>query len=64
MVKNLPTNPEDARYTGSILGSGRCPWNRNWPPIPVFLPGKFRGQRILEVHRVAKSHTGLSTRTH
>ena len=23
------------------------PWNRKWQPTPVFLPGKFRGQRSL-----------------
>ena len=23
------------------------PWRRKWPPTPVFLPGKFRGQRSL-----------------
>ena len=22
-------------------------WRRNWEPIPVFLPGKFHGQRKL-----------------
>ena len=24
------------------------PWRRKWQPIPVFLPGKFYGQRSLE----------------
>ena len=23
------------------------PWRREWLPIPVFLPGEFRGQRSL-----------------
>jgi len=23
------------------------PWRRKWQPIPVFLPGKFGGQRSL-----------------
>ena len=23
------------------------PWNRKWQPAPVFLPGKFHGQRSL-----------------
>ena len=34
-----------------------------WQPIPVFLPGKFHGQRSLwaAVHGVAKSQTQLST---
>jgi len=27
--------------------SGKIPWNRKWQPAPVFLPGKFHGQRSL-----------------
>jgi len=23
------------------------PWRRKWKPVPVFLPGKFYGQRSL-----------------
>ena len=26
---------------------GKIPWNRKWQPPPVFLPGKFHGQRSL-----------------
>ena len=26
---------------------GKIPWRREWPPIPVFLPEEFHGQRIL-----------------
>ena len=26
---------------------GKIPWRRTWQSIPVFLPGKFRGQRSL-----------------
>ena len=26
---------------------GKTPWNRKWQPTPVFLPGKFHGQRNL-----------------
>ena len=44
MVKN---SPADAGDEGSIPGSGRCPWRREWQPIPVFLPGKSHGQRRL-----------------
>ena len=43
-VENLPAN---AGGMGSISGSGRFPWRRAWQPIPVFLPGKFHGQRSL-----------------
>ena len=41
VVKNLPVNAGDARYTGSI------PWRRKWQPTPIFLPGRFHGQRSL-----------------
>ena len=26
---------------------GKMPWRREWQLIPVFLPGKFQGQRSL-----------------
>jgi len=26
---------------------GKIPWRRKWQPTPVFLPGKFHGQRNL-----------------
>jgi len=32
---------------GPIRGLGRFPWRRKWQPTPVFLPGKFHGQRNL-----------------
>ena len=31
---------------------GKIPWRRKWVPIPVFLPGKSHGQRILAGHRI------------
>ena len=43
MVKNLPANAGD---TGSVPGSGRSPGEGNGN-TPVFLPGKFHGQRKL-----------------
>ena len=42
VVKNLPANPGDITDTGL-----KIPWNRKWHPTPVFLPGKFHGQRSL-----------------
>ena len=42
-VKNLPANVGDS---SSIPGSGRSP-GEEWQPTPVFLPGKFHGQRRL-----------------
>ena len=29
------------------LWTGKIPWSRKWQPTPVFLPGKFYGQRSL-----------------
>ena len=29
---------------------GRIPWSRKWHPTPVFLSGKFHGQRSLVVY--------------
>ena len=46
LVKNPPTNAGHACKVGSILHSGR-PWRRKWQLTPVFLPGKFHGQKIL-----------------
>ena len=43
MVKNLPAMQE---MQVLFLG-GEDPWRREWQPIPVFLPGKFHGQRSL-----------------
>ena len=40
-VKNLPASAD----VDSTLGSGRSPWKRKWQPTPIFLPGKFHGQR-------------------
>ena len=44
-VKNLAANVD----LGSIPGSGRSPGEGNGKPLqyPVFLPGKFHGQRSL-----------------
>ena len=41
----------------------KIPWSREWQPSPVFLPGKFHGQRT-PVHGVTKSQTRLNTHTH
>ena len=46
VVKNLPANAGDTKAVGSIPGSGRFP-RRQWQPTPVFLPGRFQGQRSL-----------------
>ena len=46
MVKNPPANAGDVRKAGSVLG-WEDPWSRKWHLTPVFLPGKFYGQRNL-----------------
>ena len=47
MVKNQTGNAEDTRAFASISGSGQ---SLEWEVavIPIFLPGKFHGQRSLE----------------
>ena len=48
-----------------FLGSQLKHWRRKWQSTPVFLPGKFQGQRSLAgyiVRGVAKSWTQLSDR--
>ena len=44
MEKNLPANAGDLRFHPWV---GKIPWRRQWQPTPVFLPGKFHGQRSL-----------------
>ena len=45
---------------------GKTPWSRKWQLDPVFLPGKFHGQRRLVGYSpwVAKSQTQLSVHTY
>ena len=42
----------------------KIPWRRKWQPTPVFLPGKFHGQRSLagHVHGVARVRHNLATK--
>ena len=35
------------RRPGFNFWVGRFPWRREWKPTPVFLPGKFHGQKSL-----------------
>ena len=65
MVKNLPAMQETPvrSLVGKIL------WNRKWQPTPVFLPGKFHGQRSLTGyspwgHKESDTTKQLSTHTH
>ena len=44
-VKNPPANAGDTRDVVLDPWVGKIPWRRKWQPTPVFLPGKFHGQR-------------------
>ena len=46
-VKNPPVNAGDARDHRFGPWVGKIPWTRKWQLTPVFLPGKFHGQRSL-----------------
>ena len=47
MVKNPPANAGNARDAKFGLWVGKILWSRKWQPTPVFLLGKFYGQRGL-----------------
>ena len=47
MVKDPPASAGDSGDLGSIPGSERFPWMRNWLLTPVFLLGKSCRQRSL-----------------
>ena len=52
----------NTRDPGSIPGSGRFPWRREWLSSPVFCleNSMDRGAWQATIHRVTKSQTGLS----
>ena len=47
VVKNPPTNAGDIKRRGFDPWIRKIPWKKAWQPTPVFLPGKFNGQRSL-----------------
>ena len=53
VVKNLPAKKKkkesacQCRRHGFDPWVGTIPWSKKWQPTPVFLPGKFQGQRRL-----------------
>ena len=47
MIQDLPTNAGDSRDAAAVPVSGKIPWSKKWQPPPVFLPGKFHGQKNL-----------------
>ena len=46
-VENPPANARDAGNAGSIPGSGKIPWRKEWQPTLVFWSGKSHGQSSL-----------------
>ena len=46
VLKKTPANAGDARDM-SLSPGWKIPLSRKWQPTPVFLPGKFHGQRSL-----------------
>ena len=68
LFQGFPGDPDgkeaacSAGGTGSISGSGRSPWRREWLPTPGFLPGESHGQRSLVGYSrgVTKSRTQLT----
>ena len=70
------TNGKESTYLCGRRGFdpwvGKKPWRRKWQPNPVFLPGKFHGQRSLLGYslwgpkRVGPNlaHTHTHTHTH
>ena len=47
LVKNPPANAGEHRRHGRDPWVVKIPWRRPWQLTPVFLPGKFHGQRSL-----------------
>ena len=65
VVKNVLAGEGDMDLTPG----GKIPWRRKWKPTPVFLPGKFHGQRSLanhspRGHNVSDITEQLSMRAH
>ena len=52
VVRNPPASWGDSRDAGSIPGSGRSPGVGDDNSAPMFLPGKFHGQRNLAGYRL------------
>ena len=46
MTEKLLANAGDTGDAG-LIAFQEDPWRSKWQPTPVFLPGRFQGQRIL-----------------
>ena len=47
MVKNPPANAGNTEALCFNPWIGKIPWSRKWQPTPVFLSGRYHGQRSL-----------------
>ena len=47
MCHSGKTSACQCRRLGFNPWVAKIPWRRKWQPIPIFLPGKFHGQRSL-----------------
>ena len=58
---SVAKNPEGRKHRFDPW-VGKSPWRRIWQPTPVFLPGKFHGQRSLVGYTPlsCKRFTGLN----
>ena len=66
--KTLSTSGSDGEESacnvgdpGSIPGSRKIPWRREWLSTPVFLPGECRGQTSLEGYNSPQGHKESSS---
>ena len=62
--KESPWECRRLKRQGFDLWVGRIPWRRKWQPTPVFLPGKFHGQRSLVLWGCKESDTTEHAHTH
>ena len=60
LVKDLPTNAEDAREVGSVPGSGRSLGILNGNPLHYSCLENSMDREQATVHRVTKNQTQLS----
>ena len=65
-IKNLPAMQEMQRHRFNPWVR-KFPWNREWQPTPVSLPGEFHGQRSLVGYSpwgCRVGHNGVTEHTH
>ena len=63
LIKNQLANAGDTRDRGFNPWVRKIPWRRKWQPTPVFLPGKFHGQKSLAGYSTW-DHKELDTTEH